>query len=373
MSKVTLENVASGVAATSVINANNDAIEDFSDDCLSRSGASPNAMESQLDMNSNRIINLPAPVAANDAARYSDVQAAVVDGNVPDQTGNSGKFLSTDGSVTSWQDAPTMSLDATLDALADVVVAANEVIYATGVDAFSTTPLTAAARTVLDDATTGDMRTTLGLAIGTNVQAYDAELAALAGLTSAADKVPYFTGSGTADVTTVTSFARTLLDDTTAAAARTTLGIVASSVTGGGGSVHTSATPSNITGLSAAVTGGTRYWVKVVGNYECDVAGVGLKLSATFPAVNEAGLAVQIFGHAADGTDSAWEGIISSSGDEVTATGLVGVDTTLPFLIEGIIYPSGSGTLNIQAGVETVVGTPTVTMLNCLINVTAFS
>jgi phage-related tail fiber protein len=54
-------------------------------------------------------------------------------------------------------------LDATLTALASLTTAADQMIYATGVDAFSMTSLTAFGRSLIDDADAATARTTLGL------------------------------------------------------------------------------------------------------------------------------------------------------------------------------------------------------------------
>jgi hypothetical protein len=85
-------------------------------------------------------------------------------------------------------------------------------------------------------------------------QPLDATLTSIAALATAADRVLYFTGVDSAAVTTLTSFARTLLDDTTDNAARTTLGIGYISENALGYGPSNGGTISQIGGKTSAVT-----------------------------------------------------------------------------------------------------------------------
>jgi hypothetical protein len=72
--KITLNDIAT--VDNSIINAwnaNNDIIEAAVNEMLSLNGVAPNQMNCTLDMNSNAIINLPAPVSVSSPARLQDL------------------------------------------------------------------------------------------------------------------------------------------------------------------------------------------------------------------------------------------------------------------------------------------------------------
>lgn len=105
--------------------------------------------------------------------------------------------------------------------------------------------------------TASQARTNLGVAIGSDVQAYDAELAAIAGLTSAADKLPYFTGSGTAALADLTSYARDLISSASASIARTTLGLGTIAIQDASNVSITGGSLSAVTISNTVIDGGT--------------------------------------------------------------------------------------------------------------------
>ena len=137
---------------------------------------------------------------------------------------NSSKIV--DGSIVNADVNASAAIDATK--IHDGTISNTEFGYLNGVTSAIQTQLDAKlvkANNLSDLTNASTARTNLGVAIGSDVQAYDADLAAIAGLTSAADKGIQFTGSGTAATYDLTSAGKALLDDANASAQRTTLGL----------------------------------------------------------------------------------------------------------------------------------------------------
>jgi hypothetical protein len=203
--------------------------------------------------NGNHNVSLKAP--ASISANYSLV--------LPNGTGSDGQVLKTDGSGNlSWVNqtsgysgfsisdgtttesiasgntitftggngidavvsaTDTLTISADLKANGGIVIESTELAVDLG--ASSITGTLAVSDGGTGSTTASDARTALGLAIGTNVQAHNDILDDLAGLTQAANKLPYFNAATTAATTDLTSFGRSLIDDADASAARTTLGV----------------------------------------------------------------------------------------------------------------------------------------------------
>jgi hypothetical protein len=78
--KLTLEdltNLNNQQSAVETVNRNNTDIEEALENTLSRDGTSPNSMEADLDMNSQRILNLPAPRLPEEPVRLADIGGGV--------------------------------------------------------------------------------------------------------------------------------------------------------------------------------------------------------------------------------------------------------------------------------------------------------
>lgn len=140
MAKVTLTTITGGFASIAELNANFTALATALENTVSRDGTTPNSMNADLDLNSNDILN--GNVGAFQSVTIGGV--SVVPGSTLSVPGASSVPFTPAGGI-----------------------AANEV------------------QSAIEE-------------LDAEKQPLDAELTALAGLTSAANKIPYFTGSGTA-------------------------------------------------------------------------------------------------------------------------------------------------------------------------------
>jgi len=219
--------------------------------------------------------------------------------------------------------------------------------------------LTTFGRTLLDDADAATARTTLGLAIGTNVQAQDAGLQSLTGVDTGADLVPYTTGANAWASAALSSYMRGLLGTANLTALLTALGLpIALRTTSD--LVEGSGSPTDVTGLSFTPSPNSVYLVEVWLAWKTAATTTGLQWTFSGPT-SGATLQTQVQSvfnttTAELSRSGAFDAMISGTGES---------STSVTYIARGaaIVVTGGSPSGNVKVQVQTEVPGSNVTVL----------
>jgi hypothetical protein len=245
------------------------------------SGVYGNAAEvTQLTINSQGLITVASGLAIN-------IAASQVTGLAPVAT--SGTYASLSGLPTlgtlSSQDAISVAISG--GTISGVVFASDSVVIGGGVISGITDLSIADGGT--SASTAEDARANLGLALGTDVQAYSAVLSGISEQFDEPDEIVYAVASGVIAGTPFTAFARSIVSGSTAGEVRTTLGLGTVSVQDAGSVAISGGTISGISLFSSdvAISGGT-----ISGITDLAIADGGTGASTAEDARSNLGLAI---------------------------------------------------------------------------------